>query len=556
MSIAAIKASGVFYEIFAKDKTQGGLSSAEQRLQKFGARIGTIGAAMAGFSAAALGSLTMMIKGFAGAGDEISDAMNVTGLSSDFLQTLQFGAADAGVNFNALVGSLTKFNNVLAKTAANGGKIVGLDAKQLLAMKPDERIKAVVDAIDGIPDPALRAKAAMDAFGKAGAKLLPAFAGGAKALNEAMADMKDRGLIMSDEDRQLAASAEGAFLSLSLVLSRISQLVAAAVTPAFLQVMSVLQSAAEAVATFIDNNRTLVMWITGGIAVIGALGLVLMALGGAAIALSLATTGLTAALTALGAVAAFLASPVFLITAAIVGCGIAALVAAYYLDQLFNGGAALKFLQDMAMGAWQAMKLLWTAVSAGRWDLAGQLIANGLSLGFRSGILALKEMWNSFTDWLLDSITNAMRFLIDKVNAAAQAVGLSGIDTSFLDSAKAMARSGLNLDTTGDQKAVAEGAGALAETMAEIVKAGADVKAKRAGDAAGIPFDDGGFAARMAAVQSSAAGTPTSAGAANIGRTAGANSIQEQMLGAALHGNELLEDIKDGIEDMEGLVVE
>jgi hypothetical protein len=350
MSATSIKAGQAFYEIFAEDKTAKGLSSAEQKLQKFGARIGMIGAAMTGLSVAALTGIGAMIKAFAGAGDDISDAMNVTGLSSDFLQTLRFNAADAGVNLNALVGGLTKFNTTLSK-AAGGNKSaiaafskLGLNFADLMQMNPDERFKAVADAIAQISDPAQRAAAAVAMFGKGGAKLLPAIAGGAEELNRQMADMQSRGLIMSDEDRKLAASAEGAFLSFSLVLARISQVIAAAVTPAFLAMMEVVQAAAEEVVTFIENNRGLVVAATIGAVALGGLGVVFMAVGAAAIGLSLATTGLTMALSALGIVAGVLTSPITLIALAIAAIGAAALISAYYLDSLFNGGAAVHYL--------------------------------------------------------------------------------------------------------------------------------------------------------------------------------------------------------------------
>lgn len=553
MSVASIKAGKAFYEIFAKDKTSEGLSSAEAGLKRFGAKITMIGASMAGFSAAALTGLTAMIKGFAGAGDEISDAMNVTGLSNDFLQTLQFGAADAGVNLNALVGGLTKFNSTLAKAAA-GNKAatksfaqLGLNAQDLLSLHPDERFKAVADAIAKIPDPAQRAAAAVAMFGKTGAKLLPAMEGGLSALNEQMADLKSRGLIMSDEDRQMAASAEGAFLSLSLVLARIQQLIAAAVTPAFLQVMSVIQSVAESVATFIDNNRELVAWIATGIGVIGALGVALMAIGGVAIFLGSAISAITAAFSAVGTVVAAILSPVGLIVIAITACGAAALTAAYYLDQLFNGGAALKALYDAAMVVATGFQLLWKAVSSGRWDLAGQLIKTGLLTGFYAAILSIKEAWNNLTIWMVEKLTNRLKEI------EANLPEFLHFSSNMQQVLAGMKQRG-NEKLADDRDRLATTYNELQKTIAEINKAGEVTKAKRAVQVHGVQQAVVNQVEK--AVLSSAAGTATSAGALNIGRTGGVNSVDEQQLNATLQGNGLLEDIKDGIEELEGLTVE
>lgn len=558
MSIAAIKAGKAFYEIFAKDNTSKGLSSAEQKLMRFGTKIGLIGTAMAGFAAASLTGLTMMIKGFAGAGDAISDAMNVTGLSSDFLQTLQFGAADAGVSFDALVGSLTKFNTTLAK-AASGNKVanaalakMGLNINSLMAMSPDDRFKAVAEAISKISDPAQRAAAAVAMFGKTGAKLLPAIEGGATSLNEAMADLKANGQIMSDEDRQLAVEAEGAFLSLSLALSRVSQVIAAAVTPAFLKIMSVLQSVVQGVVQFIDNNRTLVAWITGGIVVIGALGLALMSIGAIAIAASMAATGLAAAMSAVGAIAAFLASPVFLIVAAIVACGAAALVAAYYLDQLFNGGAALNFLKDAAMGAWEAMQLLWMAVSNGKWALAGQLIGNALKLGFYGAILAIKEAWNSLTLWMIESFAKAIARLESQLPTwIKDRFNIGEFTANIAQDARARGNDGL----ADDRAAVAEAAAALAKIAADIRLVGEEAKAKRQQQADTADFGIVSDNMRQSSLMSGSAGAFSSAAAARLGFAAPAN-IAEKQLNAAMEGNKLLEGINDKIEELEGLTAD
>lgn len=559
MSVASIKAGRAFYEIFAEDKTNKGLASAESGLRKFGANIGIVGAAMAGFSAAALTGLTALIKSFAGAGDEITDAMSVTGLSSDFLQSLKFAAADAGVSFTALIGSLTKFNSFLTKAAA-GNKAanktlseLGLTIQSLMAMSPDQRFKAVADAIAKVPNSAQRAALAVQLLGKTGAKLLPALEGGAQSLNEAMEDLKSRGLIMSDEDRKLAAKAEGAFLKLQLALARVGQVIAAAVTPAFLKVMSVIQSVVESVVKFIDNNRTLVIWITGGIVAVGALGIVLMGLGVACIAAGSATAGLTAAISALGVVVGVITSPVFVITAAILAMGVAAAVSAYYLDQLFNGGRGLQFLEQSALGAYQAVRMLWAAIVNGRWDLAGRLIGDGLKVGFYSAILAIKQAWNDMVGWMVATMLDAVKkieaqlpqWISDKLGMGKNLKSLA---------ASAVPTFNLSDERADTMKAFSD----LAKTAKEIAEADQQQK-KRFNTASMFEGTDGGLMGGLAqdGLISGSTGAFNSAAAAMLGRAAPANSIAEKQLDAQIAGNVLLEDIKDGIEELDlGLVAD
>jgi hypothetical protein len=527
MSIAAIKAGKAFYEIFAEDKTKSGLSSAEQGLMRFGARIGIIGASMAAFSATAMTGIAALVKSFAGAGDEISDAMNVTGLSSEFLQTMQFRAADAGVSFNALIGSLTKFNMVLAKAASKGGKVVGLDAKSLMSMDPDERIKAVIDAIDSIPDPAMRAKAAMEAFGKSGAKLLPAFEGGAEALNAAMADLQSRGLIMSDEDRQLAVEAEGAFLSLSLAMSRVSQVIAAALAPAFIKVAAVVQSGTEAVVEFLDNNRTLIAALGTGVAIIGAVGVALMGLGAAAIFASLATTGLGILMTALGAVAGFLTSPFFIIAAAITACAVAAGTAVYHLDQVHRGGAGFKAVSDAASEAARSVDAVAQALMGGEWGLAFDFIATSLEQAFDTAILSIKQKWSDLTTFIATS----------NPFASDEEVGIIKQD------AKANLRD--------DQQALLDSTSRLLDLQAKI----ANLK-KEGGPLARTSSRIALESASGAIRDLQTGGVLSAAAAERINQSAPGNQWQDKLVSETEKQTGVLEEIRDGIDGIEGLVVE
>lgn len=395
MSIASIKAGRAFYEIFAEDKTDKGISSAEKRLKAFGKRIAAIGAAMTAAGVGALTGLTAMVRQFASAGDNLADASAQTGLSTDFLQSLRAGAADAGVPFEGLLTSMNKFQGLLAD-AANGSaqaadklSALGLSAEELMSMTPDQQFKALADAIARIPNPAERAAAAIDVFGKSGAKLLPMLADGAEGLNKQLAELKRRGRIMSPEDVALAAKAVGAWLSLQLGLGRVVEVIGSALAPAFIAVAKAIDAALDPVIKFISANRGLVASIAIGLGVIAGLGIVLVGLG---TALTLAGP----ALAAIGTAAAVITSPITIVTAAIVACGVAAGVAAYHLDQLFNEGRGLNFLKD----ATAALKLFFAALIGGEWSLIGELIAASIDLAFDGLLLKLKSTWSEFLQFI------------------------------------------------------------------------------------------------------------------------------------------------------------
>lgn len=559
MSIASIKAGKAFYEIFAEDKTSKGLSSAEQALMRFGTKIGLVGASMAAFSAAALTGMTALIKGFADTGDVLGDAMGQTGFSGEFLQSLKFAAADVGVQFELLRGSISKAQKLIAE-AAMGNKTaikrfdeLGMSVADIARLSPDEQFLALADAIASIEDPAQKAKAAMDIFGKSGARMLPMLNAGAKGLSEQFEDLKSRGLILSEKDIELAGRADGAFLLFTTTLRQISDLLGAALAPAFIEIMKVVQSTAEAVATFINNNRTLVVWIAGGVVAIGALGIVLMGLGAVCIGASLATTGLTMALAAMGTVAAFLASPLFVITAAIVACGVAALVSAYYMDLIYNSGGAFDFLKESVLGAWEAIKLLWTAVSNGRWDLAGKLIGEGLAVGFYGAILAIKEAWQAMVNWMADSIAKA----VAKIEASLPKWVIDKMGGGFANTANDMAaivRQDGDAKLTDDRKRVTDSVAAMLNTTAAIRGLDETIKAERAAKAglAGAVSDFG----TQSSIVSGSVGATISSNAARLGFAAPANSIDEKQLEVLNQIKGGVDDLLDGVEGLEGLTAD
>jgi len=112
-------------------------------------------------------------------GQQISLAMEKTGLSSDYIQDLKYNADLAGVSFNTLTTAIGMMNTKLTDAAAGKDAAVklfedlGLSVEKLLTMNPDERIRAIFEALAKIPDESLRAGTAIKIFGTTGDDLLP-----------------------------------------------------------------------------------------------------------------------------------------------------------------------------------------------------------------------------------------------------------------------------------------------------------------------------------------------------------------------------------------------
>jgi hypothetical protein len=111
-------------------------------------------------------------------GGEISDMMAQTGAAGDKLLILERAFKNAGIAGEKLPDVLNKMQKTLAATNNEGERVnrafekIGLNVEELRAMDPADAFKKTAQAISTIPDPAGRAAAAMEIFGRAGGELL------------------------------------------------------------------------------------------------------------------------------------------------------------------------------------------------------------------------------------------------------------------------------------------------------------------------------------------------------------------------------------------------
>lgn len=149
-----------------------------------GARIGEVftkGALAAGSLVAGVAIATAAMEKLVGVADKfghIQDLSERTGLSPEFLQALGRAADQSGTSIDTVAKGVSKFAKELinAKDGDDFTKKIealGLSVEELRGLKPEEIFSKVATAIADIPDPTARSAAAMDAFGKSGAELIP-----------------------------------------------------------------------------------------------------------------------------------------------------------------------------------------------------------------------------------------------------------------------------------------------------------------------------------------------------------------------------------------------
>lgn len=156
----------------------GGLGSSLASVHPAGmAASAAIGAvtAVAGAAAAAIWGAATAAAEYGG---KLKDISEKTGLSAEFLSSLDMAAQESGSSIEELGGQFSKFNKLVGE-AAKGSKEAadklaqfGLTPKEALN-DTEGALKKVFARIVALPTAAQQTKAALDAFGKSGASIIP-----------------------------------------------------------------------------------------------------------------------------------------------------------------------------------------------------------------------------------------------------------------------------------------------------------------------------------------------------------------------------------------------
>jgi len=150
-----------------------------------GLAAGVAGAAVkAGMMAveAATAAAAHVLAGFGQAidlGGQLTDLSSRTGETAGSLLVLQRAFENAGVGADKVGPSINKLQKFMADAAAGGEDqtatltALGLTMTDLAGKTPSEQMQVLAKKIAGISDPAERARASMEVFGKSGGELLP-----------------------------------------------------------------------------------------------------------------------------------------------------------------------------------------------------------------------------------------------------------------------------------------------------------------------------------------------------------------------------------------------
>ena len=183
-----------------------GIKSAENGMAKFKAAAGpaVLGAVAAGFAAAAAAAagLAVGIKGALDLAGALSDLSSRTGVAAGELRILQEAFARNGLSAEQVGPAINKMQRALVEAGDGAGptakafQTLGLSVDSLRGMDASSQFAAIGQAINALPDPAARAAAAMQLFGRSGGEMLTLFANSG-AMAEAARSVGDQADILT-----------------------------------------------------------------------------------------------------------------------------------------------------------------------------------------------------------------------------------------------------------------------------------------------------------------------------------------------------------------------
>jgi len=238
------------------------LDKAQASVKSFSGSIGSMasglsGSAIAGFAGLAAGALAAgfslhAVKEQIEQVSNIADAAQRLDIGTEALIGLQHAGMLAGMSADDMTGAVTKMEDSVSKAASGSAKLtkafkmLGVDAKQLKTLAPDQQFNKLADALESVQNPADKVRLATQIFGDS--KILNAIDGGSEGLKRMAEDAKYLGLTLDDAT---AASIEQAGDS----LDRIGM----AFTGAARQITASLAPAIEWTANVVTDA---IVWIT------------------------------------------------------------------------------------------------------------------------------------------------------------------------------------------------------------------------------------------------------------------------------------------------------
>ena len=418
---SGIRAGRAYIEISLSDSQLAkGLAMAQAKLSSWGSAIQGIGTRLAAVGGAALAGVGVALTAFSRTGSELADMSARTGASVESLSEMGYAAQQGGDSLEGLESALTRMNRTLSDdNASDALRGVGLALADLEGLSPDMQLQRIGEQLNGIEDPARRAGAAMDIFGRSGTRIL----GWVGSLAEARRQARELGLTISTEMAAKADRLGDSFDTLKAIVNRSLTGIGAAISPMVAGAVEGFGKMIARVNAFIDANPKVAQTVTVAAAAIAGLGLGLIATGAALRVFASAMSGPMMLLRALGSVAgtamsgvgmigkvllASMTNPILLTIGALGALGVAWVsnsstarsalsgLGGFATDTFTAMGTTFRNVAGIISATWEGVA---AAITSGDFAGAWRLTLAGAQAGWTEFTLFLTERWAAFGKW-------------------------------------------------------------------------------------------------------------------------------------------------------------
>jgi hypothetical protein len=404
----AIRAGAAYIELFIKDnRLVSGLQAAQARLVKFAAATQTLGVQLTAVGGLFSAPFLLALDHFKDAGDALNKMAARTGASTNALSELGFAAEQSGASLEVVERSLKKMQKAISdagegsQSAATALARVGLRAKDLRNLSPDEQLERIADGLKTIESPSRRAAAAMALFGEEGTALLPLVADGARGIRQLRQEARDLGLSVDPQDAQSAADFGDAWNRVQRAIRSVVFSLGGAIAPVMTEFYNSIKNTIGGLSIWIQENRGLAVSLFQIASAVASAGTALLIISPIVTGFSAAIGGVVAivktvgvAIGLVGTILSALLTPIGLVVAGMAGFTAYLLTATEFgAKTLAWLGDAFNSLKETALRAWQG---IGDALAAGDIALAAKILWLSLAMEWQRGVNILNQSWQ---DW-------------------------------------------------------------------------------------------------------------------------------------------------------------
>lgn len=243
------------FPITAENKTARVFAKIKGDIGGVTSKIGGMKTALIGMLGAA--GFGVMAKGVLDTADKIHKLNLRLGVTPEALSELRHAADLSGVSFKSLTLGLQRANRRISDAAQGTGPAaaaleeLGLNASELVNLKPEEQLNAIADAMLGVENQSDKVRLAFKLFDAEGVSLLQMMGQGSEGLKQMRKDAADLGLTMSQDDVDAAAAFNDSLENLRDVFEAIVTDITIGVAPA-------MTDAANAMVDWYKANKDMI----------------------------------------------------------------------------------------------------------------------------------------------------------------------------------------------------------------------------------------------------------------------------------------------------------